>query len=87
MSNDLFAKATDFLTRASRASNETESKMLVEQANKIFRSQEFLKETSNGHSSNICAVDSSPGNTIASLGHAFGNMGYGYSHGGTASWS
>ena len=65
--------------------------MLVDQANKICRNPEFTKSSTSNNSSNngsgLTNVDYGPGNAITPTGHAFGNIGYGFSHGGNASWT
>ena len=91
MSNNLFNQYIELLNRASSSSNEAERKRLVDQANKICKNPEFTKSNTSSNSSNnsigLTNVDSGPGNSITPTGHAFGNIGYGFSHGGNASWT
>ena len=92
MSNNLFNQYIELLNKASSSSNEAERKRLVDQANKICKNPEFTKSNTSSNSSNngyngLTNVDSGPGNAITPTGHAFGNIGYGFSHGGNASWT
>ena len=91
MSNNLFNQYIALLNRASSSSNDVERKRLVDQANKICAMPEFTKSNTSSNSSNnsigLTTVDSGPGNAITPTGHAFGNIGYGFSHGGNASWT
>ena len=91
MSNNLFNQYIELLNRASSSSNDAERKRLVDQANKICAMPEFTKSSTPNNSSNngsgLTTVDSGPGNAITPTGHAFGNIGYGFSHGGNASWT
>ena len=87
MTNNLYQKYIELLNRASSTSNENDRKMLIDQANRICREPAFLESNNNNYQNISHSISSGPGNCISSQGHAFGNIGYGVSHGGSASWS
>ena len=87
MTNHLFQQYIELLKRASRTSNEAESRMLVERANAICRDPAFLEPNHNNCQDMNHTSDSIPGNCISSPGHAIGNMGYGFSRGSPSMWT